>query len=127
MSVLVGIDPEVAELAPLAAEGNVQVQAQRHILRRRMQGGFDFRQRLLAPLREGRIVGDEITADFGFGGFGGHYQWLLEADYFFSPKQYTTPRSVAITSFPSATAGEPVMPPESCCCHSSLPSARSMA
>ena len=45
----------------------------------------------------------------------GSSQWFAgdrhsETPYF-APKQYTTPRSVAITSLPPATAGEPVKPP----------------
>ncbi len=70
--VLVGVDAEVAELAALAAERNVQVQPQRHFGRRRMQGLVHVGQRLGRPLRKRRIVGDEIAANFGLGGFCGH-------------------------------------------------------
>ena len=53
--------------AALATEWNVEIEPQRHFTRRRGHGRFDIGQLLLVPLRERRIVGDEITADFGVG------------------------------------------------------------
>ena len=49
--------------------------------------------------------GDEITANFGFAGFC-HF-----CSPSFSPRQYTLPRVVAITSFPRLTAGDPTILP----------------
>ena len=65
--VLVGVDAEIAEVAALAAEGNVQVEAQRQAGRgrcreRRPSRGGDG---LLRPDGERRVVGDEVAADLG--------------------------------------------------------------
>ncbi len=65
--VLVGVDPEVAEVAPLAAERNVQVHAERHVGRRRRR---ERRHRVggdgvVRPDGERRIGGDEVAADLG--------------------------------------------------------------
>ena len=66
--VLVRVDPEVAEVAALAAERNVEVQAERDIRRRRGERRVGrLVHRLRRPDRERRIVGDEIAADFRFG------------------------------------------------------------
>ena len=72
--VLLRVDPKVTEPAPLAAEGNVYIQSQRHarvrLLRERLER---VGHRLPRPLRKGRIVRDKITADFRrFTGVGGH-------------------------------------------------------
>src|SRR6185436_12835127 len=66
LRVLVGVDAEVAEVAPLPAERNVKVDAQRHarnwgqLERGTSVDGNSFR----APRRERWIRGNEITADF---------------------------------------------------------------
>src|SRR5688572_23524922 len=64
--VLVRIDAEVEELAPLAAERDVQVQPQRRLRRHRViehviQRGEVVRR----PNGERRVVGDEVAADLG--------------------------------------------------------------
>ena len=71
VGVLVGIDAEIAELATLAAEGNVEVEAEPGAGAR--GPGEDLArcgQILLAPKRIGRIVGDEDAADAGFAAIG---------------------------------------------------------
>ncbi len=66
VEVLVGVDPEVAELAALAAERDVQVEAEVGLrLRRCGQRPLRLRQLLLAPERERGIVGDEDAAHSG--------------------------------------------------------------
>ena len=64
--VLPGVDTEVAEMAPLPAERNMKIQAQRDI------GGYRRERRLcvcldrvLRPQGERRVVGDEIAANVG--------------------------------------------------------------
>src|SRR5262249_52328809 len=65
-SVVIGVDPEVAKLAALAAERDVQVQSQgRSRNRGRLQSGVCFRQMRRFPEREWRIIGDEIVAQAG--------------------------------------------------------------
>ena len=61
----VGVDAEVAELAPLPAERDVQVKTERHVGRRRREGGKCIRHGSVGPPRERRIVGDEIAAGLG--------------------------------------------------------------
>src|SRR5262249_127544 len=58
---------EVAELAPLAAERDVQVQAERRAGRGRpVEGGAGGRQVVAGPERERRGVGGEVVAAAGF-------------------------------------------------------------
>ena len=78
--VLVGVDAEVAEVAALPAERDVQVEAERHACaggrcQRRPRVGGD---RLRRPHRERRVIRDEVAADLGLldlEGLGqiGHY------------------------------------------------------
>ncbi len=66
--VLVGVDFEVTKLAPLTAERDVNVEAERLIGARRPIQRLDRVSGIFRlPLRERRIVGDEVIADFGFG------------------------------------------------------------
>src|SRR5262245_28841464 len=67
LGVLVGVDAKVAELAPLATKGNVQVEPQRmaRVRGRRIERRAKLGQEIPLPLRKRRIVGDEIAADFG--------------------------------------------------------------
>ena len=76
---LVRVHPEIAELAALAAERNVQVQTQRHVARWRVQCLQGHGNLFVRPLGERRIVRDEVTADFGFRGFSGHCLRLSKA------------------------------------------------
>ena len=67
LRVLVGVDAEVAEVTPLPAERDVQVEAERHA---RPGGAVERRHRVALdglgrPHRERRIGGDEIAADAG--------------------------------------------------------------
>src|SRR5262249_31576106 len=63
LSILVGVDAKITELAALAAERDVQIQPQRSAgLRRSLQGGHRLRQVLWLPRGERRIVGDEVIA-----------------------------------------------------------------
>src|SRR5262249_20747929 len=67
VSVLVGVDAEVAELAPLAAERDVQVQAQRRAGGRRPgEGGAGVGQEGRLPEGERRVVGYEVVAEARF-------------------------------------------------------------
>ena len=73
--VLVGVDAEIAEVAPLPAERDVQIQPERHVGRRRRQRrpriGIDGFRR---PDGKGRVVGDEVAADLcGVVGGGGRH------------------------------------------------------
>jgi len=72
LGVLVGVDLEVAELAPLAAEGDVQIEPERDVAGRRGHRLLDGRQRVTLPLRIGRVVGNEVTTHFGFDLVGAH-------------------------------------------------------
>ena len=75
LAVLVGIDPEVAELAPLPAEGNVQVEPEVGRLRARRLAEDPVKGRHLVrlPAGIGRVVGDEDVAEVGLGGALGHF------------------------------------------------------
>ncbi len=67
LGVLVGVHPEVAEVAALAAERDVQVHAERHTgPRRGLQGrqGVAF-DRLGRPDRKRRVGRDKVAADVG--------------------------------------------------------------
>ena len=78
LSVLVGVDPEVAEPAPLAAERDMQIQPQRHTgIRFRVQCGMNLGHVLLRPKRERRIVRDKIAADFRRAGCVGRHAVAL--------------------------------------------------
>src|SRR4029079_14498254 len=68
----VRVNAKVAELAPLAAKWNVQIQTERHIPRGRGHRALDFGYIFGAPLRKRRIVRNEITANFSLRRFGGH-------------------------------------------------------
>src|SRR3982751_2683650 len=69
--ILVGIDFEVAKLTTLPAEGNVEIEAERIAGSCRSVKDFsDFRQIVRLPLRERRVIGNEIIADFGARGLG---------------------------------------------------------
>ena len=71
LGVLVRVDAEVAEMAALPAERDVQVQPQRHpagAASQRREGVA--RDGLAGPDRKRRVVGDEIAADFGLGDRG---------------------------------------------------------
>ena len=67
LRVLVGVDAEVAEVAALAAERDVEVQTERDVGRRRRGergpgvGGHGVGR----PDRERRVIGDEVAADLG--------------------------------------------------------------
>ena len=64
--VLAGVDLEVTEVAALAAERDVDVDAQRRAgPRRAVQGLVRLRHLVLVPERIGRVVGDEIIARGG--------------------------------------------------------------
>ncbi len=66
--VLVGVNPEVAEMTALAAERDVQVQAQRGIRgsgRRIERDARVRRHGLGGPDRKWRVIRDEIAADLG--------------------------------------------------------------
>jgi hypothetical protein len=67
LRVLVCIDPEIAEVAALPAEGNVQVEAERNARdRRRLQRRPRIpRHGFLRPHRKRWVGGDEIAADVG--------------------------------------------------------------
>ena len=86
LRVLVGVNTEVAEVASLPAEGNVQVQAEGHrgIVsggQRRLGVAIDGLRR---PDRKRRVGGDEVAADLGlieergFGRLGGHLIQLYQ-------------------------------------------------
>ena len=62
----VGVDLVVAEMAALAAEGNVQVDAERRApIRRALEGGREVSDQLRLPERKRWIVGDEVVSDAG--------------------------------------------------------------
>src|SRR5260221_6509262 len=64
--VLIGVHAEIAELAPLAAKRNVQVQPQRRArLRRRVQCLQRRRHVIRRPDGKRRIIRDKVTADLG--------------------------------------------------------------
>ena len=64
LAVLVRVDPEIAEFAALAAEGNVQVEPKRIPLVRRAFQQLESPGDIVAlPEGKGRVVGDEIAAD----------------------------------------------------------------
>src|SRR5262249_22668170 len=66
-SVLVRVDFEVTKFAPLAAERDVNVKPERLLDARGTAQRLDrVRDVFRLPLRERRIVGDEIIADFSF-------------------------------------------------------------
>src|SRR5262245_46291556 len=66
-SVLVRVDFEVTKFAPLAAEGDVNVKAERLLDAGGPAQRLDrVRNVFRLPLRERRIIGDEIIADFSF-------------------------------------------------------------
>ena len=76
LRVLVRVDAEVAEVAPLAAEGDVQVQAERHRRRSRVERRLGLvADRVRRPDRERGIVSDEVAADFAAGEV--HVRWLV--------------------------------------------------
>src|SRR5262249_40877727 len=96
LGVLVRVHAEVTELAPLAAEGDVQVEAQRRAgLGGAVQRGQGLRRMVRGPGGEGRVVGDEIAADLrllltrlfgGFWGRGGNFHraptsWWLALEF----------------------------------------------
>jgi hypothetical protein len=76
--VLIGEDFEIAEFAPLPAKRDVQVQPQRHVGGRRLERRVNLAHLFRRPLRERRVIADEVTTDFSFGGFGGHIPILSE-------------------------------------------------
>ena len=59
------VDTEVAELAPLSAEGHVEIQPQGRSGGRCVKGSQHVGHRGLRPARERRIVGDEVAARLG--------------------------------------------------------------
>src|SRR5207253_11120312 len=64
--IFVRIDLEVAEMAPLPAKRNVEVNSQRGCWSRRaLQGGMGFTHVIPSPERVRRIVRYEIVADRG--------------------------------------------------------------
>src|ERR1043166_703571 len=66
VSILVGIDAEIAEGAALAAERDMQVETKRRFLPDgRIQNRVSCRDVLRSPGRERRGVGDEVAADLG--------------------------------------------------------------
>jgi hypothetical protein len=66
ISVLIGVDAEVAELASFAAEWNVQVQPQRRLgLGRGVQSRLNCAAMLRRPDRKRRIIGDKVAPDLG--------------------------------------------------------------
>src|SRR5262249_41757047 len=78
VGVLVGVHAKIAELAPLAAERDVQVQAEWGIRRRPpVKSSPGGSQVVGLPERERRIVGDEVVAETGFflGRFGHLSTW----------------------------------------------------
>ncbi len=64
--VLVGVDPEIAEVTALPAERDVQVEAERDGAGPCIQRAVSLFQRRRGPHRERRIVRDEIAANGGF-------------------------------------------------------------
>ena len=100
IGVLVGVDAEVAELAALAAKGDVQVKAQAGVLFRRgiegIKGGGDM---LGGPGGERGIIGDEVAAYFGLFGLrdlikrDGHRRSSL--------RRYGTPGRIYTGQYPS--------------------------
>ena len=94
-TVLIGVNPKIAELAPLAAKGDVHIQSERCIwMRRRIQrlphGGYI----LVTPSRIRRIVGDENAPYrrlFGFYAcrcrFGFCLVSRIPGHFLFPPKQ----------------------------------------
>ena len=64
--VLIGVDPEIAKLAALPAERDVQVQAQRRVgLGRPVESGPSGRQVLRLPRGERGVVRHEVVAEAG--------------------------------------------------------------
>ena len=74
LAVLVGIDPEIAELAAFPAEGNVEVEpeAVRSGARGPVEGFVERGKVVRTPARVRRVVGDEDVAEIGFRGWLGH-------------------------------------------------------
>jgi hypothetical protein len=65
VGVLLRVDAEIAELAALAAERNVQIHPQRNrAVGLAIEGGMDLRRELRPPLGERGVVGNEVAADF---------------------------------------------------------------
>ena len=84
--VLVRVNPEVAEMAALAAERDVEVQAERDVRRRRGKGRVgSLVHRLRRPDRKRRIVGDEVAADLRFGRRSGCRGYIAHRSYYTSP------------------------------------------
>jgi len=67
VGVLVGVDPEVAEMAALPAEGDVGVQAEPGGVRARVlvEHGLESLEGIGFPEGEGRVVGDEVVPGGG--------------------------------------------------------------
>src|SRR5262249_8994558 len=64
--VLVGVNFEVTEFAAFAAEGYVEIEAKRLIGSRRLGESLNYGWNVFRfPLREGRIIRDEVIPDRG--------------------------------------------------------------
>ena len=77
LAVFVRVNAEVAELAALAAEGDVEIEAELGVGSRWVsECAVCLRDVLFTPKRIGRIVGNKDAADLGFGAVGAGGSWV---------------------------------------------------